>query len=68
MSFEIFFGDVEKPFLSRMFTMSQELAISPALTTQQSLAMMFPQKMTSVGSEMDLVDTAHFPTSPSASG
>ena len=48
-----------------MFTMSQESAISPALTTQQSLAMMFPQKMTSVGSEMDLVGySAFFPPVP----
>ena len=50
-----FSGQVERPFLSRMFTMSQWSAMSPARTTQQSLAMMFPQKMTSVGSEIDRV-------------
>ena len=59
-SSEFFSGHVEKPFLSRMFTMSQESAISPALTTQQSLAMMFPQKMTSVGSEMERVGYSAF--------
>ena len=38
-----------------MFTMSQWSAISPARTTQQSLAMMLPQKMMSVASEMERV-------------
>ena len=56
MCSSVFFsGHVERPFLSRMFTMSQLSAISPARVTQQSLAMIFPQKMMSVGSDVDLV-------------
>ena len=56
MSSSVFFsGHVLLPFLSRMFTMSQWSAISPARVMQQSLAMMFPQKMTSVGSEVERV-------------
>ena len=48
-------GQVERPFLSRMFTMSQCLAFSPARLMQQSLAMMLPHQRIRVGSEMERV-------------
>ena len=48
-------GQVECPSLSRMFTMSQCLALAPAFLMQQSLAMMFPHHRIKVGSEMERV-------------
>ena len=54
-SSEFFSGHVDFPLLSRMFTISQWSAFSPALFTQQSGAMILPQNTTSMSSLTDLV-------------
>ena len=57
-----FAGHVLFPFLSRIFTTSQLFASLPARVIQQSLAMILPHHITSVGSEIERVGYKAFST------